>query len=129
MNKDSFGFRDAVEEASSLDVPSVTPKTVDRERTRQGRAVAAEAGFHRRTALSSDTKPVQVKKRAVGRIRITEAAPRKSARYQGEARVQLNIQSPIQVAEQWRQLVDEIGINQWELIEKSIPLLKKVYGK
>ena len=127
MSENSFGFGAAVKEASSFDLP-VAPKRVDRDRRVEGREVAAEEGFHRRAPIRRPGDPAEPAKKAIGRIRLNEAAPRRGQRYQGEARVQLNIQAPIPVAEAWRQLMDAAPVQQWELLEAAVPLLRRHFG-
>jgi hypothetical protein len=126
----SFGFGEAVQEASIVELPPVRAKRVDRQRSEEGRAVAAEEGFHRRAPVQGSAKRASAAptKKAVGRVRLTEAAPRRGPRFQGEARVQLNMQAPVPVAEAWRKLMDEAPIGQWELLEAAIPLLRKHLG-
>ncbi|MDQ2860847.1 MAG: hypothetical protein M3T55_08990 [Pseudomonadota bacterium] len=124
MTENSFGFGAAVQAATEIELPPVKPKVIDRQRSQQGRVVAAESGFHRRAPVSQE--PVRSSSRkAVGRVRLADAAPRRGVRFQGEARVQLNMAAPVPVAEAWRALMDEAPIGQWELLEAAIPLLRK----
>ena len=123
----TFGFGAALAAGDELDLP-VTPKRVDRARREEGREVAAEAGFHRRTPLKPTPKSHQPPKKAVGRVRLNEAAPRQNLRFAGEARVQLNIQAPVPVAEAWRALMEAAPVTQWELLEAAVPLLRKHFG-
>lgn len=123
MNGNGFGFGAAVKSAEALDLP-ITPKRVPHERREEGRAVAAEAGFHRRTPVAPTAEPAP-RPKAVGRVRLNEAAPRRNLRYAGEARVQLNMQAPVPVAERWRELMEQAPVGQWELLEAAIPLLRR----
>lgn len=121
-----YGFAQAMQEGDELDLPPVAVKRVDRRMREEGRAVAAEAGFHSRAPVqqaSPDAPP-----KAVGRVRLNEAAPRRGARFQGEARVQLNMQAPVPVAESWRRLMDQAPVGQWELLEAAVPLLRRHFG-
>lgn len=126
MSANSFGFGAAVKEAETFDLP-VTPKRVDRARREEGRSVAAEEGFHSRAPVRRATTTPPTAK-AVGRVRLNEAAPRQSQRYAREARVQLNIQAPVPVAEAWRDLMEAAPVGQWELLEAAVPLLRKHLG-
>ena len=123
----SFGFGAALAAGDGLDLP-VTPKKVDRVRREEGREVAAEAGFHRRSPVQRAPKASEGPSKAIGRVRLNEAAPRQNLRYAGEARVQLNIQTPVPVAEAWRSMMDAAPVNQWELLEVAVPLLRKHFG-
>ena len=123
----SFGFGDAVREASDFDLP-IAPKRVDRQRREEGREVAAESGFHRRSPVKRAADPSAAPAKAVGRVRLNEAAPRRHVRFQGEARVQLNMQAPVPVAEAWRDLMEAAPVGQWELLEAAVPLLRKHFG-
>lgn len=125
MNQ-GYGFAEAMQAAEAPDLPPVEPKRVPRHVREEGRAVAAEAGFHSHAPVHSPaTEPVA---RAVGRVRLNEAAPRRGLRFQGEARVQLNIQAPVPVAEAWRALADVAPVGQWELMEAAVPLLRRHFG-
>lgn len=126
MSGNTFGFGDAVKAADALDLP-ITPKRVDRGTRDEGRAVAAEAGFHRRAPVTGPGEPPP-RPRAVGRVRLNEAAPRRNLRYAGEARVQLNMQAPVPVAERWRELMEQAPVGQWELLEAAVPLLRKHFN-
>ena len=126
MSENTFGFGDAMKASEALDLP-IAPKRVARGTRNEGRAVAAEAGFHRRTPVSAIAAE-QTKSKAVGRVRLNEAAPRRHVRYAGEARVQLNMQAPVPVAEQWRALMEEAPVGQWELLEAAVPLLRAHYN-
>lgn len=127
MSANSFGFGDAVREVTDFDLP-VVPKRVNHQQREEGRAVAAEAGFHRRSPVKRTSATAQVPQKAVGRVRLNEAAPRRHVRFQGEARVQLNMQAPLPVAEAWRELMEAAPVGQWELLEAAVPLLRKHFG-
>ena len=126
MSANSFGFGPAVKAAEDLDLP-ISPKRVARRMREEGRAVAAAAGFHRRTPMDPPEE-APPRPRAVGRVRLNEAAPRRNLRYAGEARVQLNMQAPVPVAERWRELMEQAPVGQWELLEAAVPLLRKHFG-
>lgn len=127
MTTNSFGFGEAVREASDFDLP-IAPKRVDRQRREEGRAVAAESGFHRRSPVKRPSDVPEPARKAVGRVRLNDAAPRRHVRFQGEARVQLNMQAPVPVAEAWRDLMEAAPVGQWELLEAAVPLLRKHFG-
>lgn len=127
MSANSFGFGEAVREATDFDLP-IAPKRVDRQRREEGRAVAAEAGFHSRSPVKRNKAANETPQKAVGRVRLNEAAPRRHVRFQGEARVQLNMQAPVPVAEAWRELMEAAPVGQWELLEAAVPLLRKHFG-
>lgn len=123
----SFGFAEAVREASAFDLP-IAPKRVDRQRQEEGRQVAAESGFHRRSPVRRVADAAGPPAKAVGRVRLNEATPRRHVRFQGEARVQLNMQAPVPIAEAWRELMEAAPVGQWELLEAAVPLLRKHFG-
>jgi hypothetical protein len=50
---DSYGFGDAMQDAAEIALPPIRPKRIDRTRAEEGRAVAKEEGFHRRTPIRS----------------------------------------------------------------------------
>lgn len=125
MSDNTFGFGAALQGADDLDLP-ISPKRVERGRRETGRAVAAESGFHRRAPVRAEEPAPRAK--AVGRVRLNEAAPQRAVRYAGEARVQLNIMSPLPIAEAWRALAAESPVGQWELLEAAVPLLRKHFG-
>ncbi len=127
MSENTFGFGAAVKEATGFDLP-VAPKRIERALRTEGREVAAEEGFHRRAPIRRPGDPAEPAKKAVGRIRLNEGAPRRGVRYQGEARVQLNIMTPLPVAEDWRRLMEEAPVQQWELLEAAVPLLRQHFG-
>lgn len=128
MRDDRLGFKAAMQDSAEMDLPPIAPKRVDRNIREEGRAVAAESGFHRRAPMRTRTEAAAAPPKAVGRVRLNDAAPRRGVRYAGEARVQLNMQAPVPVAEAWRELMDAAPIGQWELLEAAVPLLRKHLG-
>ena len=131
--QDSYGFGEAMQDAVEIKLPPIQPKRIDRNRAEEGRAVAKAEGFHRRAPMKSSAaapppespKPAPAPK-AVGRVKLSEAVPRKGQRFDRSARVQLNISAPTDVARAWRELADDVSDKQqWELLEAAVPLLRE----
>lgn len=133
---DSYGFGEAMQDAAEIALPPIRPKRIDRTRAEEGRAVAQEEGFHRRSPIRSrgaetpapaPASPPAAK--AVGRVKLSEAAPRRGQRFDRSARVQLNMSAPTAVAQAWRALADDLpDKQQWELLEAAVPLLRAKFG-
>ena len=66
--------------------------------------------------------------KAKGRIKLSELDPAPKERFAGEARGQLNILAPAPIILAWRQLVQETGAPQWELIEEAEKLIRARRG-
>lgn len=140
MGDDMFGFGAARNaggegpEADGLDLGDFKPepKSVDRGLAEEGRAVGAQHGIRRREPLKSREaprpEPVPTPKKGGGRIKVTEAYQRKEDRYSGVPRAQLNALAPVPVVQAWKRLAEELGVEQWRMIEDAIPLLRKKHG-
>lgn len=140
MADDMFGFgaaKDAGEDRQpdnglDLDDFKPEPKSVDRGLAEEGRAVGAQHGIRRREPAR--TRPVEAAppepspKKGGGRIKVTEAYQRKEERYSGVPRAQLNALAPVPVVQAWKRLAEELGGEQWRMIEDAIPLLRRKHG-
>jgi hypothetical protein len=132
-----FGFGEAAEEAD-FKVPAIAPKKVDRGGAQIARDAGAEQGVHRRVVspAASASKPAArasrasaaVPAKAKGRVKLSELDPTPKERFAGEARGQLNILAPAPIILAWRQLVQDSGAPQWELIEEAVKLLREQRG-
>lgn len=133
MMPGDFGFGEAAEEAE-FKVPAVTPKKVDRGGAEVAREAGAHEGVHRRVVASSTAAANPAARasrtsatapgKAKGRVKLSELDPAPKERFAGEARGQLNILAPAPVILAWRQLVQDSGLPQWELIEEAVKLLR-----
>jgi hypothetical protein len=137
MMSDNFGFGQAAEEAE-FKVPAIAPKKVDRGGAEVAREAGAQEGVHRRVVAPASSAPksaarassmaAAVSGKAKGRVKLSELDPIPKERFAGEARGQLNILAPAPVILAWRQLVQETGIPQWELIEEAEKLIRARRG-
>jgi hypothetical protein len=127
----------AAEEAE-FKVPAIAPKKVDRGGAEVAREAGAQEGVHRRVVTSAAPAPKSAARasrtpataagKAKGRVKLSELDPAPKERFAGEARGQLNILAPAPVILAWRQLVQETGIPQWELIEEAEKLIRARRG-
>jgi hypothetical protein len=134
---DNFGFGQAAEEAE-FKVPAIAPKKVDRGGAEVAREAGAQEGVYRRVVTSAVPAPKSASRasrtpdtaagKAKGRVKLSELDPAPKERFAGEARGQLNILAPAPVILAWRQLVQETGIPQWELIEEAEKLIRARRG-
>jgi hypothetical protein len=132
-----FGFGEAAEEAE-FKVPAISPKKVDRGGAQVAREAGAQEGVHRRVVTSAASAPKSSSRasrtaatatgKAKGRVKLSELDPTPKERFAGEARGQLNILAPAPIILAWRQLVQDTGAPQWELIEEAAKLIRERRG-